>query len=167
MNRLVERSMEKIDEDDLNLFANAALERLAVIYERAPVAGLYRDRLLMLTLAQGGALHFLDQKNGLKDIDVWAFYRGGLEKPFPFRAVWTKDFGQSKFGRNPHDGGFSGRRMDIIGRAVECRPEDDLITPTMRWLHGHSRSAWALRQKAVVCIYPSSVRGRVLIKPQY
>ncbi|MGP4671808.1 hypothetical protein ACSV5N_07570 [Agrobacterium salinitolerans] len=159
--------MEKINEADLDLFANAALKRLAEIYERAPVAGLYRERLLMLALAQGGALHFLDQKNGLKDIDIWAFYRGGLEKPFPFRTVWTKDFGQSKFGRNPHDGGFSGRRMDIIGRAVECRPEDDLITPTMRWLHGHSRSAWALRQKAVVCIYPPSVRGRVLIKPQY
>lgn len=160
---IVERSMEKIDENALELFASVALKRLNEIYQRAPVAGLYKDRLILLALAQGGALHYLDQKNGLKDIDVWAFYEGGLDRPFPPRAVWTADLGESKFGKHPDDAGFSGRRMDILGRSVEVRADDDLKTPVNRWLQGHAASAWALRQKAVVSIYPPDIRGHVLV----
>ena len=77
MVNIVERSLQKIEAGDLQLFADVALNRLGAIYDTAQVASLYRDRLIMLVLAQGGALHYIDQKNGLKDIDVWAFYRGG------------------------------------------------------------------------------------------
>ncbi len=53
---IVERSMEKIDENALELFASVALKRLNEIYQRAPVAGLYKDRLILLALAQGGVV---------------------------------------------------------------------------------------------------------------
>jgi hypothetical protein len=36
------------------------------------VASLYKERLLLLVLAQGGALHFTEETTGLKDVDVWA-----------------------------------------------------------------------------------------------
>jgi len=155
--------MEIINHDDLQAFAARALSRLAEVYDRAPVAGSYKDRLLVLALAQGGALHFLDRKTGLKDIDIWAFYKGGLDRPFPVRARWTADLGISKFGKHPEDTTFSGRRMDILGRSVETRQNDDITTPVSRWLNGYSGSAHELRQKAVIAIYPHQLIGTKLI----
>ncbi len=34
----------------------------------------YRERRVAVTLAQGAALHYVDGKNGVKDLDVWTFY---------------------------------------------------------------------------------------------
>ncbi|WP_156414577.1 hypothetical protein [Ensifer sp. Root278] len=145
---------------DLHAFASKVLARLSEVYHRAPVAGQYRERLLVLALAQGGALHFLDRQTGLKDIDIWAFFKGGLDKPFPVRARWTADFGVSKFGKHPDDVSFAGRRIDILGRAVETKPNDDLIAPVSRWLNGHSSSAFELRKKAIIAIYPPGITGQ-------
>ena len=54
----------------------------------------YRDRKIAVVLAQGAALHFLDKKNGVKDLDVWTFYAAIPETPFRFgqRKVHV-DFG--------------------------------------------------------------------------
>jgi hypothetical protein len=157
------RSFEVVTNDDLIVFANKVTERLTQVYNQAPVAGLYRERLLVLALAQGGALHYLDQQNGLKDIDIWAFYRGGLDRPFPVRARWTADLGPSKFGAHPDDTGFTGRRIDVLGRSVETVPNDDRIAPVSRWLNGHSGSAYELRKKALIAIYPLDLVGRRII----
>jgi hypothetical protein len=44
----------------------------------------YRDRRVAVVLAQGAALHFVNKKNGVKDLDVWTFYAAFLETSFRF-----------------------------------------------------------------------------------
>jgi len=43
-----------------------------------------------------GALHYIDEKNGVKDFVVWSFSGNG---PFPYRWRGTVDYGPSKFER--------------------------------------------------------------------
>ncbi|AYG60279.1 hypothetical protein QD460_17835 [Rhizobium jaguaris] len=161
-NLVATRSFEPITNDDLPRFGDVAWKRLLQVFEHAPVASLYKDRLLLLALAQGGALHYENGKNGLKDIDVWAFFAAGPEKPFPARARWTADYGPSKFGRDPDDHGFNGRRMDILGRSVQVMPGDRPEDSVRRWLNGRTASAIELRKKPMVIISPVANLGRWL-----
>ncbi|UIK18027.1 hypothetical protein [Rhizobium leguminosarum] len=154
-----ERSLELINTADLQQFSEAALRKLSEIFRRAPVAGLYENRLLILALAQGGALHYENGETGLKDIDIWAFFSEGPSKPFPPRARWTVDFGPSKFGRHPDDIGFTGRRMDILGRSIPTQANEQPEKSVRRWLDGWSGSAVALRQKPMFAIFPKAISG--------
>ncbi len=94
----------------------------------------YRDRRVAVTLAQGAALHFVDGRNGVKDLDVWMFYAQvpGGGNPFGQRKR-RLDFGRSDLGRNlyPPDYKhrelkrwltFEGRRMDLMIRSLPDRP---------------------------------------------
>jgi hypothetical protein len=117
-----ERSFERLRREDLARLRDVAQEALAERISSTPVGGLYADRLLLLALCQGAAQHYLDGAHGVKDLDVWAFFRSGPEKPFPWRARWTADFGPSHLGRSPADAGFAGRRVDILGRSIALRP---------------------------------------------
>lgn len=155
-------SFEPITHDDLSTFATLAWQKLSQVFEYAPVASLYKDRLLLLALTQGGAQHFLDGKNGLKDIDVWAFFGARDDKPFPFRPRWTADLGPSKFGRSEDDVGFAGRRIDILGRSIEVRPGEPPEDSVRRWLNGWSTSAIELRKKPAFVISPTENLGNRL-----
>jgi hypothetical protein len=157
------RSYELLTSADLERIESVAMRSLADIFDRAPVAGLYRDRLILLALAQGSALHYLDGKSGIKDFDVWAFFEAGLAKPFPHRKRWCTDFGPSRFGRHPDDTGYSGRRLDLMGRSIDVvngeAPEDAV----RRWLGSHAKSAVALRRKPMFCLLPRRRFGARII----
>src|ERR1700730_14997188 len=88
-----ERSFEPLTEEDLAHASEVAQDVLKVKIARAQVAGQYIDRLIMLALCQGGAQHYVDGNNGVKDLDVYAFFRAGLEKKFPPKPIWRADFG--------------------------------------------------------------------------
>lgn len=159
MSRIAARSYEKIEPEDLQSVAEVACNKLLEVFERAPVASLYKDRLLLLALGQGGALHFETSEHGLKDIDIWAFFSAGPRRTFPARARWTADFGPSRFGRHPDDTGFTGRRMDILGRSIDNLPGEAPEVSVRRWLNGWSRSAVALRKKPMFVIFPPVKAG--------
>jgi hypothetical protein len=101
-----ERSFARIVDADLRHMSGLVLGRLSEIFSYAPVAGLYRDRLVALVLCQGAAAHFVDGTTGINDLDVWAFFSDGPEKPFPWRVIWRADFGPSRLGRHPDDVGY-------------------------------------------------------------
>ncbi|MBB4566354.1 hypothetical protein [Rhizobium leucaenae] len=153
------RSPEPILNEDLSLFATASFAKLTDVFNRTAVASLYRDRLLLLVLAQGGALHFANGVNGLKDIDIWAFFANGPDRPFPHRARWTTDFGPSKFGKSPDEAGFTGRRIDILGRSIDVGINEPPEESVKRWLSGWSKSAIALRKKPMFIIAPPEKLG--------
>jgi hypothetical protein len=50
----------------------------------------YRDRLLCVALCRGGALHYLDRSNGVKDFDVWTFF-AALPDRYPDRALYRRN----------------------------------------------------------------------------
>jgi hypothetical protein len=162
-----ERSYAQIDDGDLARLAAIACDDERDLFARRPNgAGRFAGRLLGRALCQGGALHYLDGRTGVKDFDVWSFYAeipGG--KPFPYRRHGPGDFGPSKFGRHPDDDTrmYTGRRIDLMGRSL---PEPVGIDPAdaiIRWLRaGRTESARRLGEKAVILINPAGRMGEII-----
>src|SRR5688572_15541564 len=64
----------------------------------------YRTRLLLVVLAQGAAQHLVDDRTGVKDLDVWTFFSTIPGQRFPAdRRETHADFGPSAFGRQLYD----------------------------------------------------------------
>ena len=97
-----ERSLEVVEERHLRRLAKIAISDLQDFFRRYPDTGeLYRNRRMLICLCQGAARHFVRQGHGVKDFEVWTFFRKHPEKPFPYRRHPKKDFGHSRFGRHP------------------------------------------------------------------
>jgi hypothetical protein len=107
----------------------AALQRLARIaqadredfFKRYPRwSALYSKRLLCVALCQGAALHYVDGKNGVKDFDVWSFFRAKPGQRLPRRPVAHRDFEMPKFGKSQGTQDFVGKRVDLILKSIKC-----------------------------------------------
>jgi hypothetical protein len=159
------RSSARIDRDDLLRLAKLAAEVEAGLFARRPHgAGRYDGRLLCRALCQGAALHYVDAENGVKDFDIWSFYAGRRDGPFPYRWRGTADYGPSKFGRFPDDPpSFTGRRVDLLGRSLDVPLDAEPATVLRDYLSAaRTASARALAKKAVVLIYPERLAGKVV-----
>lgn len=159
-----ERSYERITRADLaRLGAIAAQDRLS-LFERKPDTGrLYRGRLLAVVLCQGAGLHYVDGRNGVKDFDVWSFYRAHPERPFPYRRNATADFGDPKFGVSPGWEWFVGRRVDLIGRSLRVPGKADVVETLRAYLReSRTMSARLLAMKGMVLIEPGHLLGTVV-----
>jgi hypothetical protein len=112
----------------------------------------------------GAALHYLDEKNGVKDFDVWSFYAARDDGPFPDRWRGTADYGPSKFGRYPDDPpSFTGRRVDLLGRSLDVPLDAEPATALRDYFSAaRTRSAKELAAKAVVLINPGQPAGKVV-----
>ena|SRR5260370_21237557 len=117
-----ERSFAKIEESGLESLACLASLALLLREDRDEFFSrhprwqqLYANRLLCVTLCQGAAVHYVDGRYGVKDFDVWTFYAQHPDEAFPWRRVGRKDYGSSKFGKNPDDVGYVGRRVGPLG----------------------------------------------------
>jgi len=160
-----ERSFERLTEDDLAHLSELAQDVLNSKISRTPVAGQYVDRLIMLALCQGGAQHYVHGKNGVKDLDVYAFFRAGLEKQFPPKPIWRADFGPSHLGHNPNDKGYNGRRVDVMGRSIPADPNTDAEEAIRAWLYGGSKSAMCLVKRPIIGLFPKRYFGKLVWSP--
>jgi hypothetical protein len=160
-----DRSLARIEVADLLRLAALAADAEAGLFGQNPDgSGRYAGRLLGRALCQGAALHYLDEKNGVKDFDVWSFYAQYDDWPFPARWRGTRDFGPSKFGRYSGDPPrYSGRRVDLLGRSLPAVPGTDPADAIQRYLTARrTASAKALATKAVVLIDPQRRAGEVV-----
>lgn len=147
------RSFELFEQSDFDRLIELARVWLADLALRKPATcGAYADQVLMTCLAQGGARHYLDRDRGVKDLDVWTFFRARADGAFPSRTVWKRDFGQSRFGKHPEDVGYQGRRVDLIGRSIQCADHEQPAVAVCRWLEGSSASALELRKAPVLAL---------------
>ena len=163
------RSYERIDVADLLHLDDLARGDEEDLFRRAPGgSGRYEGRLICRALCQGAALHYVDGVNGVKDFDVWSFYRALESGPFPYRRVGNADFGPSKFRRWPYDPArFAGRRIDLIGRSLPADPSADPASVLRTYLAtGTTESARQLAAKAVVLINPRDRSGEVVWPPR-
>ena len=118
---VTERSWEKIEQHHLRRLAEIAIGDLEDFFQRYPGhGGRYRDLLMLICLCQGAAGHFVHRDRGVKDFDVWAFFRKHPEKPFPARRHAKGDFGPSRFGPHLNDESHPGRGVDLFGRSIPC-----------------------------------------------
>jgi hypothetical protein len=70
-----DRSLARIEIDDLLRLAALAADAEAELLKRNPQgSGRYAGRILCRALCQGAALHYVNERNGVKDFDVWSFY---------------------------------------------------------------------------------------------
>jgi hypothetical protein len=158
-------SLARIEVADLLRLAALAADAEAELFERNPRrSGRYAGRLLGRALCQGAAVHYVDQKNGVKDFDVWSLYAQYDDWPFPARWRGTRDFGPSEFGRYPGDPPrYSGRRVDLLGRSLPAAPGADPADAIRRYLTARrTTSAKALAAKAAVLIAPQNRVGEIV-----
>jgi hypothetical protein len=163
-----EYSLERITSDDLHRLATLAFDYFDDLFMRRPHAsGRFRGRLLMLALCQGAALHYVDGLHGVKDFDVWGFFRALPDASFPCRLHGRRDFGPSHFGRHPDTDRYEGRRVDILGRSIDLWQEEGAVEAVCRWLANGPRgsSAWHLAKRPVIAIYPEPIFGRQIWLP--
>jgi len=182
--RVAPRSYAQITDDHLERLSVLAAADREEFYVKHPE---YRRRFLATVLAQGAALHVLDGKNGVKDLDVWNFFalpRGVTRFPADKRNVHV-DFGTSALGRQPYEldeapnavvrakwakwSSFEGRRVDLLMRGLACRPTADPVDVIRDWLiAGQAKpgsSPYRLAEKAMIMIDPADRRGEVVWSP--
>lgn len=163
-----EYSLERITKTDLRRLGALTLDYFNDLFARKPYpSGRFRSRLLLLALCQGAALHYVDRSHGVKDFDVWGFFRALPDVSFPPRGHGRRDFGRSRFGRHPDNDHYEGRRVDILGRSIDVGRGDDAIGAVRRWLaNGRpGSSAWHLAKRPVIAIYPEPILGRRIWSP--
>lgn len=171
--RCCERSHAPFTPEHLKRLARIAHADREGLFERNPHLAVYRDRLLLVALCQGGALHYADcgngtkRTNGVKDLDVYSFYAEDPDTPWPYRRQGIADFGESEFGYHPDERqDFVGRRVDLMGRALPVEPDSDPVLAVRDWLaKSHNKTPGFLREKAVVGLYPARYRGKVIWNP--
>lgn len=158
------RSFEPLTLADLRRLGELAAKDRQGLFERhAQTAGLYADRLFAVCLCQGAAVHYLAGKNGIKDFDVWSFYRAIPSRPFPYRRRGIADFGDSRFGTTDDCPEFVGRRVDFLGRSLESDDYSDPVALLCDYLQkGATESARFLAEKAVILIEPSEYLGVIV-----
>lgn len=158
------RSYKEIALEDLKRLAEIARWDREDLFQRIPKWGRrYADRVLCVALCQGAALHYVAGQTGVKDFDVWTFYRAHPEAPFPARRLRTADFVDPKFGQLPDKPEFVGRRVDLIGRSLKCEPNDNPVRIVQAYLsEGRTHSARCLAEKPVVLLVPPGRCGQII-----
>jgi|WetSurMetagenome_2_1015567.scaffolds.fasta_scaffold89841_2 hypothetical protein len=159
------RSYLSIDKKDLKRLARIAEADRKDLFDRLPHLLPMSKLLFCVALCQGAGLHYVNGTNGVKDFDVWSFYRADPKYTFPARRIINRDFRDKKFGRSPDRPDYIGRRVDLIGRSITCFPEDTLVAALRRWLQSSGHSPKLLSQKAVVLLWPSNLLGVIAWRP--
>lgn len=159
-----ERSYAQLTKADLKRLGQIASRDRDDLFRRKPELGrLYSGRLFAVALCQGGALHYIDGKNGIKDLDVWSFYQAVPERPYPYRRRGIADFGDTKFGKTDDSPQFLGRRVDLLGRSLDAEDISDPIAVLRDYLFSSKTvSARFLAQKAIILIEPEALLGSIV-----
>ncbi len=159
-----ERSLAVIEPHDLQRLSEIARADLESYVAGDPgLRSGFLARILCVALCQGAACHFLDKTTGVKDMDVVTFFAADGVKDFPAIRLTHHDFGRSKFGRHPDDEGYTGRRVDVMGRSIEQAAGTSPVESVRQYLRRRPTNAashWAKR--AVVIIDPIEDRGQVI-----
>jgi hypothetical protein len=163
------RSHVPITKADLRRLANLAAEDRRDLFARRPDTGrLYADRLFAVALCQGAALHYIDKKNGVKDLDVWSFYEEHPERTYPYRRIAKVDFGDPKFGTTDDSPQFIGSRVELIGRSIPGADRAHPVETLQRYLRqGATESARWLAKKALILLEPAPLLGTIVWSPTF
>ena len=159
------RSREKIELADFSRVFRLAQECLAEMLARTETGRFYHTRDARLCcLCQGAAQQFVFGVRGVQDWDVVFFFRTNPQWKFPPRWRGTRDFGPSRFGRNPDDGmNYSGRRIDVLGRDIPISPGQTAEAAVVAYLRaGKTESARQWAKRPLVKLVKDRSLGKVI-----
>lgn len=157
-----DRSHTPITVQDLRRLARIARSERDDFFARHPEWSiLYRKRMLCSALYGDAATHFLNGVTGLEEFFVVTFYSQQPDAPFPVHHRSRHDFGKSKFGRHralPET--YRGRRVQLQGRAIDARPDEDPLTALQRYLAAAATpTAKEVASGSVVMLEPETFLG--------
>jgi hypothetical protein len=157
------RSFEKIETADLQRLETLASAELENLFG-SDASSAYAGRRFLTCLCQGAARHFVHGDRGVKDFDVWAFFRPHEAMPFPYRWRGTVDFGDSKFGRDADSRpNFRGRRVDIAGRSIPIEDGETGVAAVQKYLNERrTDTALSLAEHPVIVLWPHELLGNVI-----
>jgi hypothetical protein len=151
------RSYDAILDEDLVCLATLAHQDRKGFMQRNPHHGGLNDRIVLVALCQGAALHYLNGTNGVQDFDVWTFYDGsGTAPAYPPRRRGRALFESVRFAD-------CDKRVDLLGRSLPPSLEKDPLIRVRDYLNKRpTRSAYELSCKAVVVLEPANHRGQII-----
>jgi len=164
------RSYEKITKSDLKRLLKLTKDDHKDFIRRHPK---YKNlKVLSICLCQGGALHYLDGKTGIRDFDTYIFFERNQSIRYPCRRRGFGDFGESKFGKtyiNPSNSQSvnkytqaKGRYVDIMGREID-NIDNDYEKSIQNYLkEPKSATPYFLSQKAAVVLEPINDLGKII-----
>ena len=161
--------MEQIDDRDLERLGRTADADLDLFFIRNPHLEEWRNRVLAVALAQGGAEHRLRGERGIWDLDVIVCFASPHPKLIR-RPVVHWDWGPSKFGRCPYDPPeYTGRAVDMKYWVIPGGP--DPVEALRAWLRSRLEKARDpvrrpdLAHEPVIMIWPREHLGEVVWDP--
>jgi hypothetical protein len=162
--------MEPITEADLERLGRTADADLERFFERNPHLRDWKDRIIAVALAQGGAEHRLRGKRGVWDLDVIVCFDGPRSKQLR-RQVVHWDWGPSKFGRCPYDPQeYTGRAVDVKYWVIPGAPHPAAaLREWLKWRMTKAPDPWRspdLAHEPVILIRPRDRLGEVVWDPQ-
>jgi hypothetical protein len=150
------RSFDRFEDDDLAQLAGLAERDLLAFTKRNPHHASLTERVLIIALCQGAALHYVNGTNGVKDFDVWTFFSDDGRSPaYPVRRRGQAKFDSERFKD-------STCRVDLLGRTLKVPSYAEPIDSVRSYLgRAQTDTAWHLAQKAVVVLKPDEKRGEI------
>ena len=152
----MDRMYTKLHLIDLKALQRLALEESEDFFKRNQhLKEAYYASLVGIALCQGAASHYIDPSFGIKDFDIWHFYKEDRNIGFPYRAHKTME------------NGYKGRSVDFLKRAISTElvnscshnPEKCI----MEYLfEKNTNTKNLLLKKAIVGLFPEEIFGKVM-----
>lgn len=152
------RIYDKIYKKDLRALRDLALKEHNEFFIRNPhLKKPYSNSLIGICLCQGAAWHYLDPENGIKDFDIWHFYKERKKAAFPYRAKKVNKIG------------YKNKWIDYLKRAISKSvykefpsAPDKIILQYL--LQKNTKTKKFLLKKPVIGLYPESIFSKVIWK---
>ncbi|MEJ5329898.1 MAG: hypothetical protein WHT07_07075 [Desulfobaccales bacterium] len=164
-----EYSIENMTCDDLALLKDFSL-KFFIEYHYTKQ---FIKNLFAITLCQGAANHYAvcqgfarryleNDKIGIKDIDIWFFMKKDIKK-FNQRWLVSRDLGKTKFGKDPLEKKYIGRRVDFLGRSIDYNEQLTIERNIINWIRfGGGISPKYISEKAVIGLWPDEIFNKII-----
>lgn len=151
-----QRSFKNIDLRDLKRLARIAKrDRINFFKEYPNWEKAFSKRVICIALCQGAAQHYVDNKTGINDFDVYTFFEKSPDKKWYAKRIKSYDFGSVKFGKSIDKPNYVGRRVDCMAREIEIDKEKNFIIALRKYLQdGRTKTARCLSKKSVILLEP-------------
>ena len=151
------RTYDLLTIDDFRVLKELAIKEHEAFFRRNKhLREAYGNNLVAICLCQGAASHYLNPTVGVKDIDIWLFYKDCPGVNFPARS------------RKRDDNAYMGKPIDWLRRAIPAEmveASDNEAGLAMRaYIEKRNINKWQLLKKAIIGLYPEQILGEIIWK---
>ncbi len=151
----IKRHNFKITKEHLWWLSKRAEKEHHEFFLRKPHLQAYRKSLVGIVLCQGAALHYIGKENGIKDFDVWFFYKKDEKVNFSVRKPVTDKKG------------YKGVKIDFMKRAIPAsicakfsnQPDQCILNYL---LERNTSTKRFLLEKAGIGLYPKKIFAQTI-----